>query len=192
MQKFFSVLSFKDRQVFVKSDKHLKCCSSTRNKSLSSGIWFKKEMTEDWLFVKWMSRQKVQSSYDTYQKIKWTSEMRQISGKLIPRELRKKHKEHCFFFSFRITWICNQLEFLKNIRNSKGTQTMGIFTKLSSSHNGNPCPFCEQQGMPLHRNNKLMLTVFSEWMGTMHRIYSPQGHIYTKSADTLDDVASCK
>jgi hypothetical protein len=23
--------------------------------------------------------------------------MRQISGKLIPRELRKKHKENCFF-----------------------------------------------------------------------------------------------
>jgi len=34
MQKFFSVLSFKDRQVLVKSDKHLRRCSSTRNKNL--------------------------------------------------------------------------------------------------------------------------------------------------------------
>jgi len=34
MQKFFSVLSFTDRKVLVKSDKHLRCCSSTRNKNL--------------------------------------------------------------------------------------------------------------------------------------------------------------
>jgi len=34
MQKLFSILSFKDRQVLVKSDKHLRCCSSTRNKDL--------------------------------------------------------------------------------------------------------------------------------------------------------------
>jgi len=68
--------------------------------------------------------------------------MRQISA----------NKENCFFFSFRITWICNRLEFLKNIQKSKGTQTMVTSTKLSRSHNGNPRPFCEQ-GMPLRRNN---------------------------------------
>lgn len=38
MQKFLSVLSFKDRQVLVKSDKHLRCCSSTRNRNLLAPV----------------------------------------------------------------------------------------------------------------------------------------------------------
>jgi len=38
MQKFFSVLSFKDTQALVKSDKHLRCRSSTRNRNLLAPV----------------------------------------------------------------------------------------------------------------------------------------------------------
>jgi hypothetical protein len=157
MQKFFSILLFKDKKVLVKSDKHLTCCSSTRNKNPLALVCG--------LELKWQKTDYLQNRCSL-------TNCRQITSKRAEKEAQKQ-----LFYSFRITWICNQLEFLKNIRNSKGTQTTITSTKLSRSHNGNPRPFCEQQGTPLYRNNTAHCVLGMDGHYTPY-LFSTRSHLY--------------
>lgn len=94
----------------------------------------------------------------------------------------EQNRKKTLVYSFRLTWLCNQLQFLKNIKNSNGTQTMVMSKKLSSSHNGNPWSFQEQQHMPHAQKSSDAHCVLSSTRSTF----------IFQSVDTLHIAVSCK